>query len=112
MVIMKKYFSLDENKYLNINEIFSKNLELIKNGNEYKKLGVDIIENNSIEILNSTKDMIKFLDDKLTEDPLEIKFKEILKKNFKTKNLYNLWHNELRSRISPSYLNLNNKIYF
>lgn len=112
MVIMKKYFSLDENKYLNINEIFSRNLELIKNGNEYKKLGVDIIENNSIEILNSTKDMIKFLDDKLTEDPLEIKFKEILKKNFKTKNLYNLWHNELRSRISPSYLNLNNKIYF
>ena len=56
--------------------------------------------------------MIKFLDDKLTEDPLEIKFKEILKKNFQTKNLYNLWHNELRSRISPSYLNLNNKIYF
>ena len=75
-------------------------------------MGIRIIENNSEEILDSTKDMIKFLEHKLIEDPLEIKFKENLKKNLKTKGLYDSWHNELKSRISPSYLNFNYKIYF
>ena len=112
MVIFKKYYSNVKKRMLTLNEIFDNNLELIKNGNEFKKLGIRIIENNSEEILDSTKDMIKFLEHKLIEDPLEIKFKENLKKNLKTKGLYDSWHNELKSRISPSYLNFNYKIYF
>lgn len=111
MIIFKKYFSLTDNRYLPISEIFEKNLELIRNGDEFDKLKINIIENNNIEILESTKDMIKFLRKDLNENKLEIHFKDKLSKQMKKKCTFDNWHNQLKSRIGPSYLELNEKIY-
>ncbi len=112
MVIFKKYFSTEKNRYLSISEIFEKNIELIKNRDEFNKLKINVIENTNLEILESTKDMIKYLKNELEENKLEVMFKEILTKQMNKKGTYNFWHNRLISRIGPSYLKINNQIYF
>jgi len=110
MVIFKKYFSKIKNKILNINEIFKKDIELIKNGDLFAKKNILLIENNDLEILEATRDFLNFLNKNLEESIYEKKLKNKIKSELTKKNLYNKWHGSIKSRISPSFLNINKNL--
>lgn len=92
--IFKKFFCNDKKNYISLNEIYEKNLFLEYEGKNYKKKNISLIENNEIEILEATKEFIKFLDNKYEENETNLEFKKkymkIIKKYIENKQFEEL----------------------
>lgn len=58
-LILKKFFSKKKNRFLTISEIIRNKLHLYIDGGSLSKLEVSIIENDSDEILNAVKEILK-----------------------------------------------------
>ena len=117
LIIFKEYFSKQKQRILNLKEIIRINAGLLQNSDEYKKLGIKLIDNSSQQILDSTIDMINFIESKFKlkeEDILQKifwqqfdQFYKDHKKNNETKlNLIKI-HGKLNAKIPNQYLNEN-----
>ena len=58
-IILKKFYDIHNNKYLSFNEILKQKLHLFINRRYLDKKKIDIVENNSIEILDSVTEILE-----------------------------------------------------
>ena len=65
MILPKKFFSRNNNRFISYKEVFEKKLTHINVYNELKKKGYDLIENTDDEIKEATINMNNLLDNKL-----------------------------------------------
>ncbi len=94
MIILKKFYSKNENKKMNIKDILKNNLHLYTDNRTLKEKGIQLIENDDEEILNATIDILNKRNNSESD-----KFKFNLPDNISFK--YS------KSQLSPSFLKKN-----
>ena len=117
LIMFKKHYSIQKQRLLKLNEICDMNAGFLSKSDEYKKLKIKLIDNLSQEILDSTIDMIDFIESKFKmkdQDILQKKFwnqydkfyKDYKKKNETKLKLVKI-HGKLKAKIPNKYLNQN-----
>ena len=111
LTITKHQINKKNQKELTISEIFSSNVAVSLDGNEFKQNDVELRENSPEEI----RDIVIEMDDRLNgnwketkEDKiLQEKFWSIFKENIKKLNLKNPLHGKIKARFGSKYLREN-----
>ena len=107
LTTLTKYFSIDNNKYLSLQNIFDQNLESLSTYDDLKKKNIKLEKSDGndyddyfdelYQIKNNIYKFSKF------EDELHNEFVNILSKNFKKKGYFKNM-SQIKIRISPKFL--------
>lgn len=109
LLIFKKYYNKNENRFLSVKEMMEIEKKVKYNGNLYTQYGIEVIENSEEEILDLVMEMNARLDGKWIETPEDIElqrkyqriYKEwFLKQHYKESTM-------LRIRIGALFLRKN-----
>lgn len=116
IAIFKKYYSISEKKFLNINEIFSRQLAYNFNANSLAKNNISLDENSPEEI----RDLVIEMDNLINNISVDTEEEKNLQKKFwfdyqeLTKEYNNpklIIHGEINMKISSSFLLKNRNLY-
>ena len=109
LVILKKYYKRDENRFLSVREMMQVDRKVACIGQRYNKLGIEVIENSAEEILDLVMEMNARIDGEWIETSEDIelqkKFQNVVEEWAK---LDNLKENEMFSgKIGAMFLRKN-----
>lgn len=83
LMIFKKYYKKDENRFLSIKEMMEIEKKVKYNGNLYVQYGIEVIENSAEEILDLVMEMNARIDGKWIETVEDIKLQEKYQRIYK-----------------------------
>lgn len=83
LLIFKKYFSKNENRFLSVKEMMEIEKKVKYNGNLYEQYGIEVVENSEEEILDLVMEMNARLDGEWIETPEDIELQEKYQRIYK-----------------------------
>jgi len=105
LAIFKEHYSRFLGRKLSVSEIFDEGLGYASRSSDFKRLGVELVENSPDQIAEACSEMLSLIQDRYTLTEREIRLQKLFWTKFKNKqvNKYPL-HTNIRLKICKSFL--------
>mgnify|MGYP001496879313 CR=1 FL=1 len=106
-MIFKKYWLINEKRFLTIKEILSSGVGRFHRTEEFKNSGIELIDNTKEEIIDANLEMTQRINGKWVESEEEKELQKLFWKQFEKSNL----HGNFLGKIGSKFLKQNQKLF-
>ena len=107
LMIFKKYWLINEKRFLTIKEILSSGVGRFHRTEEFKNSGIELIDNTKEEIIDANLEMTQRINGEWVETDEEKDLQKIFWKQFEESNL----HGNFLGKIGSKFLKQNKKLF-